>query len=66
MSVVAGMRIGATVADTQWVSDVTDTRPHSVFGRLAQTTVSFNGRVSDTRRPTLSLQLYAEPFVSNY
>ncbi len=64
VSVVAGMRIASSVADTQWVSDVTDTRPHYVFGRLAQTTVSFNGRVSYTLRPTLSLQLYAEPFVS--
>ena len=64
MSIVAGMRVATSVADTQWVSNVTDTKPHYVFARLAQTTVSFNGRVSYTMRPTLSLQLYAEPFVS--
>jgi hypothetical protein len=64
VALVAGMRIATSVADTQWVSNVTDTKPHYVFGRLAQTTVSFTGRVSYTMRPTLSLQLYAEPFVS--
>ena len=64
VSVVAGMRIASSVTDTQWVNNVTDTRPHYVFGRLAQTTVSFTGRVSYTMKPTLSLQLYAEPFVS--
>ena len=64
VSVVAGMRIATTATDTQWVNNVTDTKPHYVFGRLAQTTVSFTGRVSYTMRPTLSLQLYAEPFVS--
>jgi Domain of unknown function (DUF5916)/Carbohydrate family 9 binding domain-like len=64
LSVVAGMRIANSVADAQWVNNVTDTKPHYVFGRLGQTTVSFTGRVSYTMRPTLSLQLYAEPFVS--
>jgi hypothetical protein len=64
VSVVAGLRIATTATDSQWVSNVTDTRPHYVFGRLEQTTVSFTGRVSYTMRPTLSLQLYAEPFVS--
>ena len=64
LSMIAGMRVATSVNDTQWVNNVTDTKDHYVFGRLAQTTVSFNGRVSYTMRPTLSLQLYAEPFVS--
>jgi hypothetical protein len=64
LSLIAGMRVASSVNDTQWVNNVTDTKAHYVFGRLAQTTVSFNGRVSYTMRPTLSLQLYAEPFVS--
>ncbi len=63
-SVVLGMRVATSVNDTQWVNNVTDTSTHYVFGRLAQTTVSFNARVSYTMKPTLSLQLYAEPFVS--
>jgi hypothetical protein len=64
LSVIGGMRVASSVVDTQWVGNVTDTKAHYVFGRLAQTTVSFNGRVSYTMSPTLSLQLYAEPFVS--
>jgi hypothetical protein len=35
-----------------------------VFGHLNQTTVAMNWRVAYTMTPTLSLQLYAEPFVS--
>jgi len=64
LSVVAGIRVSSSVADTQWVNNVTDAKSHYVFARLAQTTVSFNGRVSYTMKPTLSVQLYAEPFVS--
>ena len=48
LSVVAGIRVSNSVADTQWVNNVTDTKAHYVFGHLAQTTVSFNGRVSYT------------------
>src|SRR5207244_1111961 len=64
LSLVAGMRVQRSTTDRQWVTNVTDTTTHYVFGHLEQTTVSFNGRVSYTMRPTLSLQLYAEPFVS--
>ena len=64
LSMVGGVRIATSVNDTQWVTNVTDTRAHYVFAQLAQTTVSFTGRLSYTMRPTLSLQLYAEPFVS--
>jgi hypothetical protein len=63
-SMVLGMRINTGRTETQWVENVTDTTTHYVFGGLSQTTVSFNGRLSYTMRPTLSLQLYAEPFVS--
>jgi hypothetical protein len=35
-----------------------------VFGHLRQTTLAFNGRLNYTMRPNLSVQLYAEPFVS--
>jgi hypothetical protein len=35
-----------------------------VFAHLDQTTVSVTGRLNYTMSPTLSLQLYAEPFVS--
>ncbi len=53
----------------QWVANVepADGPPgdvHYVFGRLAQTTVGLSMRVSFTIRPTISLQMYAQPFVS--
>jgi hypothetical protein len=35
-----------------------------VFGRLDQTTTSITTRVNYTLTPTLSLQVYAQPFVS--
>ena len=35
-----------------------------VFGRIDQTTMSFNTRFNYTMTPNLSLQVYAEPFVS--
>ena len=35
-----------------------------VFGRLKQRTVAFNFRVNYTLTPNLSIQSYAEPFVS--
>ncbi|MES2176507.1 MAG: DUF5916 domain-containing protein [Gemmatimonadota bacterium] len=42
----------------------TDTT-HYTFARLDQTTMSFNTRINFTATPTLSLQFYAEPFVSS-
>jgi hypothetical protein len=38
--------------------------PAWLFAHLSQRTVSLTGRVDWTIRPTLSVQLYAEPFVS--
>ena len=37
---------------------------HYLFGHLAQDLLSFTGRIDVTLRPTMSLQLYAEPFVT--
>ena len=51
--------------DTQWVQNLTDAAgEHYVFGRLDQTTVSVSARVNYTLSPTLTLQLYGQPFVS--
>jgi hypothetical protein len=53
------------VDDTQWVGNVdVDDRTHYVFGHLEQRTTSITARVNYTLRPTLSLQIYARPFVS--
>ena len=58
------MRINRAVNDTQWTGLVTDTTDHYIFGRIDQTTVSLAQRLNYTVTPNLSLQLYAEPFVS--
>jgi len=38
---------------------------HYTFARLDQKTLSLNARINYTASPTLSLQFYAEPFISN-
>ena len=51
--------------DAQWVQNLDDEDgPHYVFGRLDQTTVAISARVNYTLSPTLTLQLYGQPFVS--
>jgi hypothetical protein len=64
LNVTAGLRLNQNTRDYQWISNVTDTKDHYVFGHLDQTTVALTGRVNYTMTPNLSLQLYAEPFVS--
>jgi len=64
LSVSLGVRYGRNVNDSQWIEEVTDAETHYVFGHLNQTTVGLTTRVNYTMSPTLSLQLYAEPFVS--
>ena len=49
--------------DAQWVNTVTDAGSLDLRA-LDQTTVSLTGRVNYTDAPTLSVQLYAAPFVS--
>jgi hypothetical protein len=65
MTVEAGVHLEHNVNDYQWVNKVTAAgADHFVFAHLNQTTVSLTGRLNYTMRPTLSLQLYAQPFVS--
>ena len=52
------------VRDYQWVANVTTPASHYLFGRLNQTTLALTGRVNYTITPTLSLELYAQPFLS--
>ena len=59
-----GARINHTVADSQWVNNLTVPDTHYVFAHLDQMTTSLTGRLNFTVSPTLSLQLYGEPFVS--
>jgi hypothetical protein len=66
LSISGGVRINRGNNDAQWVSNVDgdDGKTHYVFAHLAQRTVAMTTRVNYTMSPTLSLQVYAEPFVS--
>jgi hypothetical protein len=57
-------QINPSHQDSQWVNNVTDAATHYVFARIDQTTVNLTGRFNYTITPNLSLQLYAQPFVS--
>jgi Domain of unknown function (DUF5916)/Carbohydrate family 9 binding domain-like len=61
-----GFRYSRFDHDAQWVTneEVTDGSTHYVFARLDQRTVAMTARVNYTMTPNLSLQIYAEPFVS--
>jgi hypothetical protein len=53
------------INDSQWVQNVpSGASTHYVFGHLDQRTVNLTLRVNYTVRPTLSVQIYAAPFVS--
>jgi hypothetical protein len=53
------------VDDRQWVDRVPlDDEPAYVFGRMEQSTLALNIRAEAAVTPTLSLQLFAQPFVS--
>jgi len=61
LSVNTGLSFSRTDDQQQWIANE-DTR--HVFGRLQQRTVALTARVNYTVTPTLSIQLYAQPFVS--
>jgi hypothetical protein len=62
-----GTRYQRNQDNTQWLANVgvvgADTT-HYLFGYLEQDLLSFTSRLDVTLKPTLSLQMYAEPFVS--
>ncbi|HXI27696.1 MAG TPA: DUF5916 domain-containing protein, partial [Vicinamibacterales bacterium] len=64
ITVSSGVRLNYANNGDQWTNLVTDTTDHYVFARLDQTTAALTERLNYTMSPTLSLQLYAEPFVS--
>ena len=66
MSLNLGARYSNNHDDSQWVTNETIANESTryVFGRIDQKTMSFNTRFSYTMTPNLSLQVYAEPFVS--
>jgi hypothetical protein len=65
-SAEVGVSYDSRLDDAQWVNTVTavDGTKHYVFGRLDQKTSSITARVNYTVTPDLSVQVYAQPFVS--
>jgi hypothetical protein len=62
LKVTGGLHFSRNHDESQWVEATTDGR--YVFGRLHQDTVGLTARLNYTVTPALSIQLYAEPFVS--
>jgi len=50
--------------DLQWVQEVQTSQDHYVFGQIDQETIGLTGRIDFTFTPDLTLQFYAQPFVS--
>jgi hypothetical protein len=61
LSLSTGIGITKNHDQSQWIEQVDG---HYVFGEIDQRTVSIRARVNYTVTPTLTIQLYAEPFVS--
>jgi hypothetical protein len=60
-----GIAVNRNNEDAQWVRNLTvDGQTRYLFAHLDQTTTSMTTRVNYTITPNLSLQVYAQPFVS--
>ncbi|MEW5983840.1 MAG: DUF5916 domain-containing protein [Acidobacteriota bacterium] len=64
LSVAAGIGYERRTERSQWVEAVEDPVTHYVFGHLQQKTLGLTFRVNYTITPNLTVQVYAEPFVS--
>jgi hypothetical protein len=65
MELSLGPRLAHSLSGWQWVTQRTvDGEPVYVFGTLDQRTLSLTTRLNYTFTPDLSLQLYAQPFIS--
>jgi len=66
LEVSLGPTVAMQATDDQYVDEVADTMgsPHYVLGHIKQVTTALTVRGSYTLSPTLSVQLYAQPFVS--
>jgi hypothetical protein len=65
LSASVGIALSRNDEDAQWVRNVNaGGRTRYVFGHLDQTTTSMTTRVNYTVTPNLSVQIYAQPFVS--
>ncbi len=65
ISASVGIGFNRNHQQSQWVTNLVSTDgPRYIFGRLNQTTVRITTRLNYTITPTLSLQVYAQPFQS--
>jgi hypothetical protein len=64
LSISGSLSFTRNIDDAQWVEEVESDRDHYVFAHLDQTTVGIVTRINYTITPTLSIQIYAQPFVS--
>ncbi len=65
LSLSGGVHYSKSNDDTQWVDNIDGaSSTHYVFGRIRQTTVALTTRVNYTITPNLTVQIYAQPFVS--
>ena len=63
-TVSAGPFVNWRQEGVQWIGHFDFATPTYLFGRLDQTTAGITARAEWTFSPTLSLQVYAQPFVS--
>lgn len=64
LSTTTGISYSRNVDDSQWVARAVHERDHFVFAHLDQKTAAVTARVDYTLSPALSIQMYAQPFVS--
>jgi hypothetical protein len=65
LAVSGGVHFERMNDDTQWVENVENVlSTRYVFGRIRQTTVGLTTRFNYTITPNLTVQLYAQPFIS--
>lgn len=65
LSVSGGVNFSKADNHSQWVANITEaSRTRYVFGRIQQTTLGLTTRVNYTITPNLTVQMYAQPFVS--
>mgnify|MGYP001157367659 FL=1 len=63
-SIAIGASVNHNVDDSQWVTRLDTNQRHYLFGRIDQMTVGLTARAEYSFTPTLSIQVYAQPFVS--
>ncbi|TAK13277.1 MAG: hypothetical protein EPO35_10510 [Acidobacteria bacterium] len=65
VAISTSFNLSKSQSDSQWITNLADQgATRYVFGHLEQKTVGITARVNYTISPTLTLQIYAQPFVA--